>query len=320
MRLSFAATVLFFSLLWGPQAAVAKDNFSTLEASPASKTISGWNFDWDDNIFFMPTSVAVFHKKSGKEKLLSTGDFAIEGKNIGKTGPYSDYEIVTNEKKNSFRFFRDDPKGKHNYFKEDLVKAISEADLPKWQGPSWDAFLFALSREDTAKKTSIITARGHSPQGILEGLKWLYGKGYIKHLPLIQNIYPVSHPTFAGAAKSTSAIKALVMQDILDDLQATPFLPGATPVMNPDGTKREPLHLWGFSDDDWGNFAKALEVLSKEVVKKRWPKVKITVFFTGLHDPKHDPQTLVIKSDGTTRRRLITEYNEGLVSTICAGN
>jgi hypothetical protein len=50
-------------------------------------------------------------------------------------------------------------------------------------------------------------------------------------------------------------------------------------VWNRQGTGREALLTWGFSDDDWGNYSAAKTYLTE--VAARWPDVKITLFFTG---------------------------------------
>src|SRR5688572_7084977 len=48
--------------------------------------LTGWNFDWDDNIFFMPTKIRLYHKETGEDVGVSTADFALIREEIGKPG------------------------------------------------------------------------------------------------------------------------------------------------------------------------------------------------------------------------------------------
>lgn len=70
-----------------------------------------------------------------------------------------------------------------------------------------------------------------------------------------------------------------------------PYLPS---VVAPDGVSQGRHHLWGFSDDDFGNFQKASEVLQKGVDAGRWPHVKITVFYTGTNRTDVRPHAVTL--------------------------
>ncbi len=273
--------------------------------------VSGWNFDWDDNIFYMPTDIVVYRKGSVEEKRVSTAAFATVRQQLGKPGDWEEYEVRT---PGSFRFFRDSPEGR-NYFREDIDRAIG-SNRPDWIGPSWEPFLFALSRPNTARNVTIITARGHSPKAMQDGLRFLQERGYFRNLPEVENLFPVSHPSLAGSADNPSATKAKVMQEILDKLSAIPVGDDDPTVLDRDGTGGARLHLWGFSDDDWGNFEAARDTLSAGVKDGRWSNTKITVFYTGIHDPEHEPCRLVIKSDGSLREQQPQEANEGTLTTM----
>ena len=61
------------------------------------------------------------------------------------------------------------------------------------------------------------------------------------------------------------------------------------------------------SDDDYGNYAKAVEALSAEVAAGRWPDVKITVLFTGKNHPTEEPRVEIITPDGSTRLATDTD-------------
>ncbi|MGZ3806807.1 MAG: hypothetical protein ACXVCE_01875 [Bacteriovorax sp.] len=64
-------------------------------------------FDFDDNVAFLSTPIIIFHKNTGAEVTLSSGEFAHENKNIGLFGPYADYYMDFNDANGSFRHFRD---------------------------------------------------------------------------------------------------------------------------------------------------------------------------------------------------------------------
>jgi hypothetical protein len=279
---------------FGRRAALVEVRAASAREVPRS---TGWNFDWDDNIFNMPTTIRVTHKVTGEELGITTAEFALVRELIGKSGRYADYV----QKPDALRFFGDDPRGVRNYFVEDVARAMA-ASAAGWQGPSWDAFVTAMSRPDTAARTTLITARLHSPATLHAGLVHLQQLGLIKHVPPVENIFPVSYPPLAeklgGSANSPSAAKAKVMMQILDRLQAEALSPRAKPVTAPDGKGRRVMHLWGFSDDDWGNYRKAVDALLPEVRAGRWPDVKITVFFTGKNHPGEPPRIEVLSKAG----------------------
>ena len=50
-------------------------------------------FDFDDNVAFLSTPSFIFHKETGEELILSSGEFAQVHMNIGKKGPYKDYDF-----------------------------------------------------------------------------------------------------------------------------------------------------------------------------------------------------------------------------------
>lgn len=276
----------------------------------------GLNFDWDDNIAFMPTSIVLFHKKNHSELMMDTGSFALFRKKIGVSGNFknkalANYEIRVNQDYNSFRYFRDGRDGT-NYFLNDLKKAM-QADPKKWQGPVWNDFIKALNDEKMAKNSTIITARGHSPQAMVEGLDYLKNLGIIRFLIPAKNIYPVSNKLVAqkfvaqGSAARPSAIKAKVMLSLLDQLQKNALLADLKEVLGPNGEQVGRYLLWEFSDDDYGNYSKAVEVLSQEVRAGRWPNIKITLIYTGLHDKTHKPTEVVIREDGSIRKKQKSE-------------
>ena len=186
-------------------------------------------YDWDDNILFMPTNIILFHKKSNLEISMTTENFAHYRSFIGKNkiffsnqnGLFSedktqnkfnfkDFEIRGDDhgKSSSFREFRD---CKNKYF----LKHLEEAIQNKQFAPEWDSFLKSLNQnKKQANKTYIITARGHSPETIYEGLKFLQKKKIIKYLIPKKNIYPVSYLN-ADNAYGPQEFKFRIFKDII---------------------------------------------------------------------------------------------------------
>ncbi|MEL6545219.1 MAG: hypothetical protein AAFQ82_11385, partial [Myxococcota bacterium] len=251
---------------------------------------------------FLDTQIVLVHKETGEEREVSTGEFAEIRQDIGKRGEWKDFKAD----KNSYRQFRD---GDPTLFMKHLKDAMGSGR----RGPSWDAFVDVCSTEQGAAHCTIITARGHYPETIIEGLEWLRDEGYIKFVPPVENIYAVSSPgladTLGADPTNPSDGKAKVMQALLDDVQLTALGPSSQWVTDADGRGKLPMHLWHFSDDDHGTYLKTLKVLGEGVREGRWPDVKIIVSFTGELDgePK---RTNVIQSDGTPRLRREVERHQ----------
>jgi len=258
---------------------------------PAPVQVVAFTFDWDDNVFEMPTKIMLFHKKTGVQRGVSTDDFALIRDEIGKPGSeFADFELRQDKSTGSLRYFGDFSEDGTSRFQMDVNGAM---ETEGWKGPVWEDFVAAASRKSTADLTWFVTARLHAPATIHGAIQSMKDKGLIQHVPPLDNIWPVSEPDFSsrfervfgkappeGSVDNPSARKAAVMEFILDRIQATPFPEQVSPVLSPDGRTRGPYHLWGFSDDDYGNYQKAVEVLQKGANADRWSHVKITVFFS----------------------------------------
>ncbi len=252
-------------------------------------------------------------KKDGHEVGVSTEEWALVREQVGKPGPWETFEFHEDLSSGSLRFFVDQPN--QNHFQADVLKALAEKK-ESWKGPSWDSFKRALSRKYTAEWTTIITARLQSPRTIHGGVELLRDKGYFKGVLAEENVFPVAYPQFRadmrGDAKNPSLAKTKVMKMTLDKLQAVKIAPSAKPVLDRDGVRSLPLHVWEFSDDDFGNFSKALSALSEGVQAdpKRWSQVKIVLRFTGRNHPTEKARSVVIKSDGQARAVTASEGGE----------
>jgi hypothetical protein len=204
----------------------------------------------------------------------------------------------------TFRYFNHSPH--HNHFLEAIEWVLANKKPQEWQGPSFKAFQEALEHEETARWTTLITMRGHTPEEMLEGFRLLQKKGYIRHLPLVENIFPVTNPKFVHWASSPPERKPIALMQILDRIQAKAIDSNMVPILNQDGTGYERLHTLGFSDDDGGNIETMLAALGPEVVTNRWSCVKIVIFSKG----KDKPRTVVMTRNGMTRPWTETEEQD----------
>lgn len=265
----------------------------------SSRQVVGYSFDWDDNLCYMPTTIVLFHKTTGAEREVSTEVWAEIRSHVGKPGEWADYEVRGDKKSGSFRYFGD------LYDPEIFARHVAAARAGKdWEAPSWQAFLQAMRYWRTARWTTIISARGHEPATVR---RVLLGLG-LPHVPPEKNIHMV------GGAEDPSGAKAELMLQILDRIQARGIDDDFVKVVNRDGVgAKQALHLWGFSDDDYGNFTKAATVLGAGFADGRWKDLKVTLFYTGkkpAKDAKHAPGAYVIRSDGTLRSVLPGELEE----------
>lgn len=268
------------------------------------------NFDWDDNIAYMPTKITLYRKTGAHGALpetrgVSTDDFALIRDKIGHPGEWENYELRRTATENSFLFFgpAGDGAGGRNYFLEDLKSAVLSGK-PGWKGPAWDAMVFALSNEETARNFGVITARSHLPDEMLEAFAWLRSIGYIRYLPALENLHAV------GGTANPSAEKARIMIAELEELATIPVGKKWKAVDGPDPVKRGQYHVWTFSDDDWGNFAKARDAIGEEMRKGKFGNTKVMLFFTGVNHPTESPHGIVLLPNGEPRPLTATEEVE----------
>jgi hypothetical protein len=276
-----------------------------IPASVPLKQVQAFNCDFDDNIFVTPAEIMIWDKVNQRKKGISTANWALIKDKIGKPGDWENFELRPED---GLVFFGDTSPDGLDLFKKQIERAL-EAGEEFWKGPSWDAFVEALSRPETRKHATIITARLHSPEAIMRGLKVLYDRGLIPALPDIENIFSVGWKDLPEKYRGADAAesKAKVMMELLDRIQEEAVPKDARLVENREGNGKEKLHLWGFSDDDFGNFTKARDMLAKEVAKGRWKNIKIVLHYTGRNNPDERPRSEVIMSNGKTRLALPAE-------------
>jgi len=127
-------------------------------------------YDWDDNILVMPTVIHVEHLENGEwiPKDISTAKFAEIRSEIFKNtdGEDSSWKLRNDNYKDTYCEFRDyGPRGEIA-FVEDMINAIKTNSF----GPVWDKFIQCIV---DGHVFMIITARGHEPQTIRNGINWI---------------------------------------------------------------------------------------------------------------------------------------------------
>lgn len=112
-------------------------------------------FDWDDNIMIMPTKIVLIDE-DGDEVGMSTEDFAEYRTDIGNEPfNYEGHTIVG---------FAEDP---FRYFRTAGDKQFIIDSMTAKPGPAWPDFVEAINNGSIF---SIVTARGHNPNTLKEGV------------------------------------------------------------------------------------------------------------------------------------------------------
>lgn len=230
-------------------------------------------FDFDDNVAFLTTPLILFHKKTGEELHVSSGDWAHQHSFIGNSGPFADYEIRWEDQTGTFRAFRDHDTAelqrlglKQQIFLNDVAAALGTPDI-HWKGPSWQTFYHAAFNQ---RPVSVITARGHHPETIKDGVRLMVKA---KHLPIEPNylsIFPVSNRDIRVALgdselkKSTAELKQNAIQASVEMALLT--------------YGYSPHHRFGMSDDDPRN----IQLISEEMtrLKMKYPEMSFFMIST----------------------------------------
>ena len=263
-------------------------------------------FDFDDNVAYLSTPIIIFHKQTGEEVKLSSGEFAHHHREIGISGLYQDYFMDFNDQKGSFRHFRDkdlnpiDVKaGRKQGFVEDIEKALSNVDL-HWKAPSWNCFYHATYNN---RPVSLITARGHHPSTIKDGVSLMVKSGYLPNDPNYHSIYPVSNPEVrlelgdkelkkSVAELKKSAIRASVEKAIIEH-------------------GYNPNHRFGMSDDDHKN----IELIAEEMrsLKSEYPEMSFFVIethkdsFSKYEILEHETRTVISAKESKSNQMSLFE-------------
>lgn len=214
-----------------------------------NKSIKAVIFDFDNTIVHMPTEIKLFHQTQGNYVGLSTAEFAKHKHLIGKDGFLKNCSFDAT----SFEEFCSH-KGK-SFLIDDLVEILRSSE-PSWQAYYFNYFLEMLSTEDGSHNVYILSARAHSPEEFLSGLKIL--QGYLEGKHGIKIFLPQKeHLHFVGDKKHIALAKASVIESI---------------VMKESSENTTEIE---FADDDHDNVEKAQSLL--EEIKYRFSHITFTV-------------------------------------------
>jgi hypothetical protein len=230
-------------------------------------------FDFDDNVAFLSTPAYIFHKETGHELTVSSGEFAQVHRHIGKIGPYANYEIDLCDQKGTFRRFRDQDisqieklLGKKQIFVQDLAAVLGLPDV-EWKGPSWSCFYHATLNQ---RPVSVITARGHHPETIKEGVDLFVEKGFLPCPPNFLSIYPVSNRGIRAQLGDAELVQSVAQ------LKRAAIRASVLKAIEVYGLN--PHHRFGMSDDDPHNIELIVEEMTQ--LKLQYPEMSFFVIET----------------------------------------
>lgn len=230
-------------------------------------------FDFDDNVAFLSTPIILFHKETKEELRISSGEWAQEHSYIGKSGPFADYNVDWDDSRGSFRNFRDhdteDMKRlglKSQVFIQDVAGALGFPDF-QWKGPSWSCFYHATFNQ---RPISVITARGHAPQTIKEGISVFVEAGFLPADPNFLSIFPVSNKQTRldlGDTELKRSVAELKQDAIRASVEQAIAQYGYSP-----------HHRFGMSDDDPKNIQLITEEMQR--LKMKYPEMSFFMIET----------------------------------------
>lgn len=230
-------------------------------------------FDFDDNVAFLATPIFLFERRTKREIKVSSGEYAKIHRSIGETGPYENYELIDHDQTGSFRSFRDRDMnaldrllGRKQMFVQDLAAVLGFPDV-EWKGPSWSCFYHAALNK---RPMSVITARGHSPETIKDGIRLFVDRQYLPHEPNYLSIFPVTHPSIRvelGCTDGSTSVAALKKAAIRASVKRAVEIYG-----------KSDFHRFGMSDDDPHN----IELITQEMraLKAEHPAMSFFVIET----------------------------------------
>lgn len=238
-------------------------------------------FDLDENIFSIESAHYVFHKKTQEMMEVPAKEFWQDFDKIGKSGFLKDYEVRL-DAEGSFRRFRDleNTEFGHQPFAQDLKNALQGG---LWMGPSWNQFHHAVTNQ---RPVAVITARGHHPSTIKEGLKLFHSANMLPSEPNYLSVLPVSHPEVTDklGGGSVPELKKKAIRFAVEE------------AFRVYGYNEH--HRFGMSDDDPKNVQKIIDEFI--ILKKDFPK---NAFFI-IETTDGNVNKWEINADGAERHRV----------------
>jgi hypothetical protein len=291
-------------------------------------------FDWDDNILNMPTEIVLLDT-GGNEVGMSTADFAEYRSEIGKGEfDYNGHSIVSFAE-NPFRNFRDevDPE----IFVKDVKKALDQ----NLKAKSWEDFIECLT---TGSLFAIITARGHEPEPMREGVELIISqlssderRKMIEHLKMYKYHYDqdvnvdenklisdyldvcefigVSAPSRGGSPENPEKAKEDAFMAFVD--KCNKFAKDLETRFNESGAdKWKVIAKIGFSDDDSKN-VKHINDVVKDLHHEVYSNVKeFVVKDTGKQEIEKNVYTKESRIKNFKDFGLVYEASAGVISSL----
>lgn len=262
-------------------------------------------FDFDDNIAFLTTPLILFKKDDRSEVQISSGDFAQYHQTIGKSGPFADYDIDYCDVTGTFRNFRDHHiedlerlNGKKQVFVKDVAEALGFPDF-QWKGPSWECFYHAAFNQ---RPVSVITARGHHPETMKEGIRVFVQNKVLPLEPNYLSVYPVSH-------KETRIVLGDVeFKEGTAELKQRAIRASVEKAIETYGYN--PHHRFGMSDDDPKNIQLIVEEMTR--LKSRFPEMSFFMIETQ-HGSfiKHEVKLSGLRGEKVDSLSQLSFFEEG---------
>lgn len=182
-------------------------------------------FDCDDNIMFMPTSIMLL-SENYEEVPMSTEDFAEHRHQIGKESFSYKGTTIVDYAPNPFRNFREE--GDKRFVLDSMIASV---------GPSWNDFIECVNG---GYIFAIITARGHNPKALREGVYNLImaNKNGIDTRTLAKNLN--KYRNIGNEVSDDTKSKALTPNELREYLDLCKFYPvtfGEGSAANPEEGK-----------------------------------------------------------------------------------
>jgi len=232
-------------------------------------------FDFDDNIAFLTTPLILFHKLTGEELRVGSGEYAKIHPFIGESGAYKDFEVRLEDDTGTYRNFRDinineieKLEGKKQFFVQDMAEALGFADV-HWKGPSWQCFYHATFNR---RPISVITARGHHPETLKAGIQLFVERQFLPHEPNYLSVFPVNHkPTRQSLGDTDLVLNAAQLKQKAIRASVEKALKEYGP---------SPHHRFGMSDDD----PKNIQLIAEEMTRLKVDYPEMSFFLIATHD------------------------------------
>ena len=179
----------------------------TDEGEPDTKYYA---FDWDDNLMFMPTTIILL-SENDEEVPMSTEDFAEHRHQVGQEPFYYKGTTIVDFAPDSFRHFG--VKGDKRFVMDAMMAPL---------GPSWNDFVECINGGSIF---SIITARGHNPKTLKEGVYNLImsNKNGLNSRTLAENLY--RYRNIGNEVEDSKKVKALTPKELREYLDLCRFYP-----------------------------------------------------------------------------------------------